>query len=407
MLGFSASRHPTPPARPDDAATNPDATTWRRHLARSLIVYAISRLCVLAGAGIVAAEQVVEANEARVSRPRNAVSLVADVLTSWDGRWYFEIVRHGYPADIPADVTFHMTAARAAFFPVYPLAVRALDALLPGGDVTAGLALNLALGMLVVFLVGALARELFDDRVAGRAMTLTALFPGSFVLTFAYAEATLLVLAAACLLCLRRDRWAVAGLLAALAGATRPNGIALAAACGVASIAAIRSRRAWRSLVAPLLAPIGFIAFQLILDRHAGQRGAWFRVQREAWGEGWSFGRSALDGTIDAIARPLASPTDFLTAATVVATLGLCVAAWKRRLPGPEVAYSAAVVLLMIMPSTVTARPRFLFTAFPLLISAAAWIGDDDSDAWTALCALSAAGLVTATALYGVYGAIP
>ena len=37
------------------------------------------------------------------------------------------------------------------------------------------------------------------------------------------------------------------------------------------------------------------------------------------------------------------------------------------------VAYIAVVVALMLLPATVTARPRFLFTAFPLFISAAAW----------------------------------
>ena len=37
------------------------------------------------------------------------------------------------------------------------------------------------------------------------------------------------------------------------------------------------------------------------------------------------------------------------------------------------VAYIAVVLALMLLPATVTARPRFLFTAFPLFISAAAW----------------------------------
>ena len=59
-------------------------------------------------------------------------------------------------------------------------------------------------------------------------------------------------------------------------------------------------------------------------------------------------------------------------------------------------------------------------TAFPLLISAAAWIRDieisheHDSEElssghelWTVVLALCAAGLVTLTGLYGVFGAIP
>ena len=47
----------------------------------------------------------------------------------------------------------------------------------------------------------------------------------------------------------------------------------------------------------------------------------------------------------------------------------------------------------MLLPSTVTARPRFMYTAFPLLISCAAWMGDDRHDAWAVVDAMSAAGL--------------
>ncbi len=67
----------------------------------------------------------------------------------------------------------------------------------------------------------------------------------------------------------------------------------------------------------------------------------------------------------------------------------------------------------MLMPETVTARPRFLYTAFPLLISLAAWIPDerrgrvDWRDVWTLILAAGAAGLVALTGLYGSFGAIP
>jgi hypothetical protein len=80
---------------------------------------------------------------------------------------------------------------------------------------------------------------------------------------------------------------------------------------------------------------------------------------------------------------------------------------WKRRLPWPLVAYTLVVLALMILPSTVTARPRFLYTAFPLFISLAAWWPEEHEEAWGALIALCSAGLVTLTALYGVLGAIP
>ena len=77
-------------------------------------------------------------------------------------------------------------------------------------------------------------------------------------------------------------------------------------------------------------------------------------------------------------------------------------------LPWPIVAYIAGVLVLMLAPSTVTARPRFLYTAFPLLISAAAWFEYEDHRGWwTWTVAACCAGLVGLTGLYGVLGAIP
>jgi hypothetical protein len=55
----------------------------------------------------------------------------------------------------------------------------------------------------------------------------------------------------------------------------------------------------------------------------------------------------------------------------------------------------------------VTARPRFLFTAFPLFISAAAWWPEHHEEGWGLTIAMSAAGIVALTGLYGVLGAIP
>lgn len=404
---------------------------WRRLAFRAIVGYVLTRLCVIAGAAAVAAQRVVQDRIDGIARPTNAVHKITDVLTSWDGKWYFALIRDSYPSRIAPNVTWDDYQARTAFFPVYPALVRWFDKVLPGGDVLAALILNFILGAVAVYLVGLLAREMFDDRIAYRSMILMAVFPGSFVLSFSYSEATLLVVAAGALLCLHRRQWVAAGVLASIGAATRPNGIALIAACGIAALLAIKDRREWRSLIAPALAPIGFVGFHLFLWRRTGETDAWFRVQSEAWGEGTSFGLTAIRNTIEAFTRPLASPTDIITAVSFIATILLVFMAWKKRLPWPVVTYCAVVLILMLAPSTVTARPRFLYTAFPLLISAAAWFMDFEdryaerratrvgrhdgtvpeeahaNELWLIVLCAGAAGLVTLTALYGVFGAIP
>ena len=72
----------------------------------------------------------------------------------------------------------------------------------------------------------------------------------------------------------------------------------------------------------------------------------------------------------------------------------------------------------MLIPETVTARPRFLFTAFPLFIAVGAWwpapVADRDHDraswdraGWDMVLVAGGAGIATLTGLYGVFGAIP
>jgi hypothetical protein len=399
---------------------------WHRALRTAFFAYVLSRVMVFVGAAIVAAELRADENKARANimfgldgrvdpharglvLPRSAGKMILDVLTSWDGLWYMRIVRYGYPAFVPAHITYEQPQARVAFFPAYPYTVRIIDRVLPGGDTLAALALNVALGAIFVLLVGLLTRSWFGAQHARTAMVLCAIFPGSFVLSFAYSEALLLALAAACLLAVHREKWLWAGLLAMLAGATRPNGIAVVAACVIAAVIVMKRDRVVRPILAVLAAPLGFVGYQLWIDAHADERRIWFRVQGEAWKEGASFGLTAIRRTLETFTQPLTSPTDMVTAASFLCTLLVVWIAWKRhRLPIPAAIYSAVVVILMLLPATVTARPRFLFTAFPLFIAAAVWLDEPRRrEWWPWVVGLCLSGLVTITALYGAYGAVP
>lgn len=413
---------PAEPVPPDDER-GPRLTeaTWFRLLRYAVPVYVLSRLCVLAGAAVVAAELRVDANLAAergieiadpqgADRTGGAIRPMLDVLLSWDGLWYMGIVRDGYPDAIPPDVTYNIDEARAAFFPLFPLLGRWFDRIVPGGDSAAVLLLNGILGLIAIVLFGLIAHREYGERIARKTVLLSCLFPGSFVLSFAYSEALMLALGAGCLLMLLEREWTAAGVLAALATATRPNGLALVVACAVAAFFAIRERREWSALTGVALAPIGFITFQVWLGEHTGETGAWFRVQREAWDEGASFGWTALENTLRAVTEPLTSPTDTITAMTVAAMAVMVVMSWKVRLPWVLTAYSWAIIVLMLTPATVTARPRFLFTAFPLIIGACAWHerrDRGDETMWPLTLAACGAGLASLTGVYGVFAAIP
>ena len=332
------------------------------------------------------------------------------MFTQWDGLWYLEIVRSGYPRSIPPDITYFQLEARAAFFPLYPMLVRVARPGPPGRrhDRRPRSSTSCSPSAAVV-LVGVLARRLFDTDVAERAMVLFAVFPGSFVLSYAYAEALLIVLAALCLWFLLDERWLLAGVAAALATATRPNGVALVAACAVAAVHRhLRAAGTGASLVAPLLAPIGFVALPALPRRP--HRRVVAVVPRPARGVA---GGHQLRGHGDQQHAELPHPPAGLAhrrphggLAWPPSLLGLwCL--WRKRLPWPMVAYIAVVIALMLLPATVTARPRFLFTAFPLFISAAAWWPRRDRAIWDLMLVACGAGLVALTTLRRRSAAIP
>ena len=154
----------------------PSTDPWGRTLRRAGIVYLLSRLFVIMGAAIAVAAQAV-VDRSNDVEPTNGLSGLADILASWDGHWYLDVVREGYPHHIMPNVTYFVSDARAAFFPMYPRFVHYIDVVVPGGPVSMALAVNIILGACFVFLAGYLCRGLFDIKTAEKAMILIARGP--------------------------------------------------------------------------------------------------------------------------------------------------------------------------------------------------------------------------------------
>jgi hypothetical protein len=325
---------------------------------------------VVAAVAVYAASRVVVAVGAATAAYLRTGTRVVDVLISWDGTWYLDVVRDGYPAD-PAERGGELLPNPIAFFPLYPLLVRGADRVLPGREAVAALSVSLAAGAVATVLVALLTRRLAGPSAAVRAAALFAFAPGAFVLSMAYAEGVLLVAAAACLLLLHQRQWLAAGLAAALAGAARPTGIVLAACCAWAAWEAWRRGEGLRALIAPVLAPLGTAAYFGWLWAHTGSATIWFRTQREVWQERIDWGDATVDRVFEFARHPFEDP------AVAVVVLGLAVATAgvvllvTTDLPRTLYVYTAGVLFMTVASATLGARPRFVFTAFPLVVAAA------------------------------------
>lgn len=225
-----------------------------RRLAAALAVplgyFMVSRLVVLLALGV-----------ALLLKPGLTLR---QALLSWDTGWYLHLAEVGYPNGVPL-VDGVPAQSSFAFFPLHPLTVRVVSGLSGLSLFGAALLVTMVAGALATVLIWMLVREVGDHRMADRTAAFFCFFPASFILLVPYSEALMLSFSAGCLLALLRRRWVLAGLLSALATATRPNAVALCLACAWAAFAAIRERREWRAVVAPLVSPLGLAAFSVYL----------------------------------------------------------------------------------------------------------------------------------------------
>jgi hypothetical protein len=328
------------------------------------------------------------------------------VFTVWDGRWYERIAVSGYPTSVPQGDFYAGTGRQVqsslAFFPLYPVLVRGLDAVLPGGADVAGVVLSFVIGALATVVVWLVADKVAGRPVADRAAVLFAFSPGAFVLSLVYAEGLLILLSAACLLALLERRWVVAGVLAALATATRPNGTAVVMACAWAAAVAIWTRREWRAVAAPLLAPLGMAAFFVFLWWHTGEPLIWFRVQYQGWGERIDFGLANAKLIADFATHPFQNPNKVVLIGSMLLALVLIAVLVRARLPGVLNVYALGG-LGVVLASHINARPRFIFVAFPLVIALAKTVRRPP--AFMVLAATFASSTAMLTVFYGLHRA--
>lgn len=295
---------------------------------------------------------------------RNGVRPDANVfgLFAWDGSFYRDIANQGYAAQ---------QSGALRFFPLYPLFGRLVDFVTHIGVGLALVVIANVSALVAGMLVYRLARQETDRRTAERAALLFALVPPAFVLTFAYAEAMFIALAAVTFLGLRRERWWLAAVAGFLAGLTRPTGIflALAAAVEVSRGVLARDRRV-RDLparVAALCAPlVGAATYVWWVGREFGDWALPLQLQNDLRGD---FANPIL--RVGEAASDLAHfDKHGLHFPFAIALIVLTVVVFQR-LPASYGLFSAAIVMTSLAAENLNSIERYGLNAFPLVIALA------------------------------------
>jgi hypothetical protein len=161
---------------------------------------------------------------------------------------------------------------------------------------------------------------------------------------------------------------------------------------GVAAIQAIWTRREWAALLAPALTPLGVLAFFAYLGHRYHDYKFWFRVETVVWHEHIGWGEHTLKVVLwmDRATEKAHVFNAMLIIMFAVAVVGIALMV-ADRLPIPVILFAVLLVLLSVISPAQSTRPRFIWTAFPIFIGAAAKL---PRVVYWPVLVLSAAGLV-------------
>lgn len=150
-----------------------------------------------------------------------------DVVHSWDGKWYEQILREGYPEQLPMNNDGTVEQNTWAFLPLFPAMTAGLMAVTGAPFGVAGSLLSLVAAGGAVMLMAVLLRERIGATGAFAATLLFSTAPSSPVLQMAYTESLGILLATIFLWAITRQRWAEACAAALLLGFERPIALSL------------------------------------------------------------------------------------------------------------------------------------------------------------------------------------
>lgn len=365
---------------PGSSRTSPRRTDPVRSSLRAVGIFLASRVVVALGLLLASSVE---------HRP------VEGLLTSWDARWYLEIARSGYVHAIPPG-TGNAAQSDLGFFPLLPLLIRVVHDVGGLGYARSGIVLCLVVGLGAAVAVWWLLHDRFGAAGADRGTALICFWPGAFVLSV-YTEGLVMLLVALTLLALGRRRWVAAGLCAAAATAADPVAVAVLVPCVIAAYGAIRARREWRALLAPLLAPLGVASFFGYLWAHTGTPLEWFHAQRRGW-QGGYYLSAVPKAAWSLLAHGVANMNPGVKTLSAIVALVLLVAFLRAHPPATWVGYALTVLGLGVVSPIIGVTPRLLLRDFPLLGVAGARLSSRRLLVLLAICAVAMVGLIVAAA---------
>lgn len=283
-----------------------------------------------------------------------------DIWVHWDALRFLTTAEHGYDS---SDSTPNATA----FFPLFPLAIRAVTAL-GINAVVAGLAIA-ALGSWVALAYLYRLAESDDPGTGRSALLYLALWPTAVFLIAPYSESLFLAGAIAAFYYARAARWHLVGVPAAVAMGSRFAGLFLVAGLAVEFLRQRRfsARELGNAALSLVIALLPLLAYAAFLARVKGNPLFFFVDQQEGWGRSFT---GAVEAYMNSVERLATAPTGNLEMVYRLeiagAIVGVAFVLWA--LTKKEWGYATYMGLLLgalLLSTEYMSIPRILLTFFP------------------------------------------
>lgn len=298
--------------------------------------------------------------------------LLLDPFARYDSGWYHGIARDGY-------AWVEGGRSNLAFFPVYPLAMRAVGLWLgglPSHYYLGGIIVSWAACLAAMLMLWRLARLDLDDAGADRSVVFALLHPGAFFLGVVYTESTYLLCAVAAMYGFRTSRWWLGGLAGALLTATRVTGILLLPALAWAAWVALRdakAQRSWPAMVALGCVPAGIVAYSAFCYSLSGNPLEWMAsITRWEYTPGghpltslWTLAATLVTQPYYYLTQHHAAPYDTLNGLLAIGALVLTPLVWRRF----GTAYALVILCSLALPLSsgqYEGLTRYTAVLFPL-----------------------------------------
>ncbi len=289
-------------------------------------------------------------------------------LANFDGVHYLGLATSGY---------LH-TELVQAFFPFYPFLMRSIDFFV-NNYLLSGLLISHFFALLSFFAFYYLVKLDYGIKIAHWSLVFFAFFVSGFYLRSLYNESLFLVFIFTSLIAAKKKLYLVAGLLGALASATRVVGIFIWPS--LLLMVFIQDRRQWLAYLAVSISSLGLAAYMLYLQIYFADPLYFFHMQEY-------FGASRQTKLVtypQVIWRYLkilwtVRPIDWKYYAYVqefvlslLALLGLVMASWqnfknKIKINWAYLIFAWGSYLLPTLTGNFSSMPRYLLVCFPIFI---------------------------------------